>query len=113
MAPAWKAVWKLTQATQARYFQEKKGALFPRLLTTASMRSKSGLRTGLAWRVFDSVFTQWRVGMGIPTGLDYAAVYPFLDRAAKDPQEWDEMFSDIQVMEGAVFKQMSDNRSDN
>ena len=64
------------------------------------------------WRVFDSVFTQWRVGMGGPTGLDYNAVYPLLDRAAKDPQEWDEMFSDIQVMEGAALKQMSENRSD-
>ena len=64
------------------------------------------------WRVFDSVFTQWRVGFSGPTGLDYAAVYPLLDRAAKDPQEWDEMFSDIQVMEGAALKQMSDNRAD-
>ena len=64
------------------------------------------------WRVFDSVFTQWRIRMGGPTGLDYNAVYPLLDRAAKDPQEWDEMFSDIQVMEGAALKQMSDNRAD-
>lgn len=63
--------------------------------------------------MFDSVFTQWRVGMGGPTGLDYNAVYPLLDRTAKDPQEWDEMFSDIQVMEGAALKQMSDNRADN
>lgn len=62
--------------------------------------------------MFDSVFTQWRVGMGGPTGLDYNAVYPLLDRAAKDPQEWDEMFSDIQVMEGAALKQMSDNRAE-
>lgn len=62
--------------------------------------------------MFDSVFTQWRVGMGGPTGLDYSAVYPLLGRAAKDPQEWDEMFSDIQVMEGAALKQMSDNRAD-
>ena len=62
--------------------------------------------------MFDSVFTQWRIGMGGPTGLDYAAVYPLLDRAAKDPQEWDEMFSDIQVMEGAALKQMSENRAE-
>lgn len=62
--------------------------------------------------MFDSVFTQWRVGMGGPTGLDYNAVYPLLDRAAKDPQEWDEMFSDIQVMEGAALKQMSENRAE-
>ena len=50
--------------------------------------------------------------MGGATGLDYSAVYPLLDRAAKDPQEWDEMFSDIQVMEGAALKQMSDNSAD-
>lgn len=65
-----------------------------------------------AFNLFYSLRTQWRVGMAGPTGLDYAAVYPLLDRAAKDPQEWDEMFSDIQVMEGAALKQMSDNRSD-
>ena len=66
-----------------------------------------------AFGLFNNLSTQWRVGMGGPTGLDYAAVYPLLDRAAKDPQEWDELFSDIQVMEGAALKQMSDNRSDN
>ncbi len=66
-----------------------------------------------AFILFNNLSTQWRVGMGGPTGLDYAAVYPLLDRAAKDPQEWDELFSDIQVMEGAALKQMSDNRADN
>lgn len=65
-----------------------------------------------AWSLFCQVSTQWRVGMSGPTGLDYSAVYPLLDRAAKDQQEWDEMFSDIQVMEGAALKQMSENRSD-
>lgn len=65
-----------------------------------------------AWSLFCQVSTQWRVGMGGATGLDYSAVYPLLDRAAKDPQEWDEMFSDIQVMERAALKQMSENRSD-
>ena len=66
-----------------------------------------------AFILFNNLSTQWRVGMGGPTGLDYAAVYPLLDRAAKDQQEWDELFSDIKVMEGAALKQMSDNRSDN
>ena len=51
--------------------------------------------------------------MGGPTGLDYAAVYPLLDRIAKDPTEWQDLFEDIQVMEGAALKQMSENRSDN
>ena len=65
-----------------------------------------------AFILFNNLSTQWRVGMGGPTGLDYAAVYPLLDRAAKDPQEWDELFSDIQVMEGAALKQIGENRAD-
>ena len=65
-----------------------------------------------AFILFNNLSTQWRVGMGGPTGLDYAAVYPLLDRAAKDPQEWAELFSDIQVMEGAALKQIGENRAD-
>jgi len=65
-----------------------------------------------AFILFNNLSTQWRVGFNGPTGMDYAAVYPLLDRAAKDPQEWDDMFSDIQVMERAALKQMSENRSD-
>ena len=65
-----------------------------------------------AFSLFNNLSTQWRIGMGGPTGLDYAAVYPLLDRAAKDPQEWDELFSDIQVMEGAALKQIGENRAD-
>ena len=65
-----------------------------------------------AFILFNNLSTQWRVGMGGPTGLDYAAVYPLLDRAAKDPQEWGELFSDIQVMEGAALKQIGENRAD-
>ena len=65
-----------------------------------------------AFILFNNLSTQWRVGMGGPTGLDYSAVYPLLDRAAKDPQEWDELFSDIQVMEGAALKQIGENRAD-
>ena len=66
-----------------------------------------------AFILFNNLSTQWRIGMGGPTGLDYAAVYPLLDRIAKDPAEWQDLFEDIQVMEGAALKQMSENRSDN
>ena len=85
----------------------------------AALAARGGERVVEVWPdnhaafiLFNNLGTQWRIGMGGPTGLDYAAVYPLLDRAAKDPQEWDEMFSDIQVMEGAALKQMSDNRAD-
>lgn len=85
----------------------------------AALAARGGERVVEVWPdnhaafiLFSNLSTQWRIGMGGPTGLDYAAVYPLLDRAAKDPQEWDEMFSDIKVMEGAALKQMSDNLAD-
>jgi hypothetical protein len=40
------------------------------------------------------------------------AEYPLIDRAAKSPEEWEQLFEDLQVLEGAALKQMSDNRSD-
>ena len=68
------------------------------------------------WRVFvlfSRVQTQWNVSMGGPTGLRYEAIYPLLDRDAQDTEDWQELFHDLQVLEGAALKQMSDNRSDN
>lgn len=50
--------------------------------------------------------------MGGPTGLDYGAIYPLLDRIATDPAEWMDLFEDIQTLERTALKQMSENRSD-
>ena len=107
---------KLKAAAAALYEKEEGPPANPFL---AALAARGGERVVEVWPdnhaafiLFNNLSTQWRVGMGGPTGLDYAAVYPLLDRAAKDPQEWDEMFSDIQVMEGAALKQMSENRSD-
>lgn len=66
----------------------------------------------VAFNLFRELQTQWRVAIGGATGLDYAVVYRRLDRIAKDDQEWDELYADIQVMEGAALKQMSDNRAE-
>lgn len=62
--------------------------------------------------MFCQVSTQWRVGIGGATGLDYSAVYPLLDRIAQDAAEWMDLFDDLQVLERAALKQMSDNRAD-
>lgn len=67
------------------------------------------------WRVFvmfSRVQTQWNVAMGGPTGLRYEALYPLLDRDAQDTEDWQQLFDDLQVLEGAALKQMSDNRSE-
>lgn len=68
------------------------------------------------WRVFvlfSRLQTQWSGGMGGATGLRYEAVYPLLDREARGDEDWQQLFDDLQVLEGAALKQMSDNRSDN
>lgn len=46
------------------------------------------------------------MGMGGVTGLDYAAVYPLLDRMGLEPDEWWQMLEDIAVMESAAVTQI-------
>jgi hypothetical protein len=46
--------------------------------------------------------------MGGPTGQRYEALYPLLDRAAKTPKEWDELFDDLQALEHAALEQMQE-----
>ncbi|MES1979546.1 MAG: DUF1799 domain-containing protein [Pseudomonadota bacterium] len=60
------------------------------------------------WRLFCRVSSQWRVGMGGPTGLCYEAVYPLIDRAASDPQEWDDLLDDVAAMERAALSAMNE-----
>lgn len=43
--------------------------------------------------------------MGGLLGLDYCAVYPLLDRACTDPDDWTAMFDDIRAMESAAIEQ--------
>lgn len=50
--------------------------------------------------------------MGGPTGLRYEAIYPLLDRAASDGDEWDSLFHDLQILEAAALKQMAENSQD-
>lgn len=44
--------------------------------------------------------------MGGPTGLDYCAVYPLLDRMTSDPDGWDTHFEDVREMESAALEAM-------
>lgn len=61
------------------------------------------------WRVatlFATLRTQWQTGMGGATGLRYEAVYPLLDRQYSEPEEWDQAFGDVRVMEAAALRAM-------
>ena len=45
--------------------------------------------------------------MGGPIGLRYEAVYPLLDRATQDPDEWEHLLDGIQAMEAGALDQMA------
>lgn len=57
------------------------------------------------FRLFRRVGTQWALG-----GLRYEAIYPLLDRMAKDDKEWDQLLYELQVMEAAALDAMSDKK---
>lgn len=46
------------------------------------------------------------MGFSGPTGLDYSAVYPLIDRETSDKNEWRLMLADIQAMEFAAMDQI-------
>lgn len=60
--------------------------------------------------LFCSVSTQWRVGMGGATGLDYPAVFATLERQHRDKTDAgrDAIFADLQVIERAALEQMNE-----
>lgn len=47
------------------------------------------------------------MGVGGRTGLNYAALYPLLDRMTQDPDEWERLFDEVRVMEAAALEEMS------
>lgn len=60
-----------------------------------------------AINTFSRVSTQWRVGTGGAIGLDYAALYPLLDRLGLSDAEWLQALDDIRVMESAALTAMN------
>ena len=58
--------------------------------------------------LFCTVGTQWRTGAGGATGLDYAAIYPLMDRLQLGPVDWDLLLHDIRTLEGAALTAMNE-----
>lgn len=63
-----------------------------------------------AVQMFCRVGTQWRIGMNGPTGLDYPALYPLMDRLNLSDSNWDWLLLDIQEMESSALQTISENR---
>lgn len=52
-----------------------------------------------AFNVFCFMDTQWRSGMNGVEGLDYNVLYRHLDRMKLSDDEYEQLFSDVRVME--------------
>lgn len=57
-----------------------------------------------AWGAWQAVQTQWRVGMGGATGLDYTGVRAWLDEQGSAGPERRELFAGIQACERATLE---------
>jgi hypothetical protein len=57
----------------------------------------------VAWECWQGVQSQWRVGPGGPTGLDYAGVRAYLDEAGLAADERKGAFDGIRACELAML----------
>jgi hypothetical protein len=64
-----------------------------------------------AYILFADLRTQWRVGMGGPTGLDYLVLYAKLDRMRLTDDEADQLESDLRVMEYEALQTLAESRA--
>ena len=62
--------------------------------------------------VFESMATQWRVGMAGATGLDYAAMPVVMDMVGVERKRRPEVFSSVRIMETEALATMAENRDD-
>lgn len=60
-----------------------------------------------AFNLFQGLGTQWRVGMGGPTGLDYFVAYHRMDRMGLTQEEYNQLDRDLQIMEAAALEVIS------
>ena len=65
-----------------------------------------------AFYVFESMATQWRVGMAGATGLDYAAMPVVMDMVGVERKRRPEVFASVRIMETEALATMAENRDD-
>ena len=66
-----------------------------------------------ALRLFSALQTQWRVGMGGPTGLDYAVLPAVMDLQDVAHAARSALFADLRIMESEALKVFTDGRNQN
>ena len=61
-----------------------------------------------AYFLFSALRTQWRIGMGGPTGLDHNVLLHRLDRMNLEDDEYEQLDADIRVMEAEALSVIRD-----
>jgi len=59
-------------------------------------------------KVFEAMCTQWRMGFGGATGLDYQVLPTVLQFLNMSKRKWARIFSDVRFMESEAMRLMSD-----
>lgn len=60
-----------------------------------------------AYFLFCQMQTQWRVGMGGATGLDYGVMFHKMDRMGLELSDYEELEADVRIMEYSALETMS------
>lgn len=63
-----------------------------------------------AFELFRFLGTQWRVGGGGATGLDYNILYHKMDRMNLTAERYEELEEEIRIMEGAALNVMHEKK---
>lgn len=60
-----------------------------------------------AFDLFTALRTQWRIGFGGPTGLDYNVLHHRMDRLGLTPERYDELEGEVQILEHAALDELT------
>lgn len=57
--------------------------------------------------LFFALRSQWRMGMGGATGLDYGALSHKMDRMGLSPEQYEEMEDQVRVLEFSALEEIN------
>ncbi|AZS78594.1 hypothetical protein ELS24_09150 [Achromobacter spanius] len=60
-----------------------------------------------AFMLFFALRSQWRMGMGGATGLDYGALSHKMDRMGLSPEQYEEMEDQVRVLEFSALEEIN------
>ncbi|WP_420867776.1 DUF1799 domain-containing protein [Achromobacter denitrificans] len=60
-----------------------------------------------AFMLFLSLRSQWRIGMGGATGLDYCALFHKMDRLDLGPDQYEELEDQVRILEFAALEEIN------